>query len=104
MKLSVGKMTTFQSASSRRLELPPSGGRESTFLSVTSDVFVEEDKHYVSVFMHTPFSVGQKIINMEPDKVEAWGWYDLDNLPEKLFLPLSTIIKRGDLKIFNGAS
>jgi hypothetical protein len=24
-------MTTFQSASSRRLELPPSGGRESTF-------------------------------------------------------------------------
>jgi len=30
MKLSVGKMTTFQSASSRRLELPPSGGREST--------------------------------------------------------------------------
>ena len=30
MKLSVGKTTTFQSASSRRLELPPSGGREST--------------------------------------------------------------------------
>jgi hypothetical protein len=28
--LSAGKMTTFQSASSRRLELPPSGGREST--------------------------------------------------------------------------
>jgi len=26
-------MTTFQSASSRRLELPPSGGRESTLIS-----------------------------------------------------------------------
>jgi len=34
-------MTTFQSASSRRLELPPSGGRESTFkiTSRNSDYF-----------------------------------------------------------------
>jgi Mg-chelatase subunit ChlD len=36
-------MTTFQSASSRRLELPPSGGRESTlFNKIFSDDFIEK--------------------------------------------------------------
>ena len=43
MKLSVGKMTTSQSASSRKLELPPSGGRESTYLNN----IIEQDHRFI---------------------------------------------------------
>jgi len=29
---------------------------------------------------------------LEPDKRESWDWYDLDNLPEPIFIPAKIMI------------
>ena len=38
-------------------------------------------KHYVDVGMVAEWVSGEPIV-MEPHKLESWGWYDLDELPE----------------------
>lgn len=41
-------------------------------------------KHYVDVAFTAEVESGEPKI-MEPEKMESWGWYDLDNLPQPLF-------------------
>lgn len=41
-------------------------------------------KHYVDVGLLADWKSGEVRV-MEPDKVESWDWYDLDNLPGELF-------------------
>ena len=61
------------------------------FFAVTNDIFEAENKHYVSIFMKCNFPEGQVVHNMEPDKISQWEWFDWDNLPENLFLPLKNL-------------
>ncbi|MBI2048594.1 MAG: NUDIX domain-containing protein [Parcubacteria group bacterium] len=42
-------------------------------------------KHYVHIGLIAAWKAGKPRV-MEPDKNEGWGWYDLNNLPEPLFL------------------
>ncbi|MFK7974051.1 MAG: NUDIX hydrolase [Rickettsiaceae bacterium] len=74
--------------------------KEPKFLSLTNDIFIESSKHYVSIFMCASFDENQKIVNMEPEKVIGWKWYDLSNLPMPLFLPLNTLVSQGGLDDF----
>jgi hypothetical protein len=30
---------------------------------------------------------------MEPDKCEAWGWYDIDHMPEPLFSTTPLVVE-----------
>ena len=41
-------------------------------------------KHYLDIGLKVEWAKGEPKV-MEPDKVESWGWYDLDNLPSPLF-------------------
>lgn len=41
-------------------------------------------KHYVHIGMIAEWESGEPRV-LEPDKSEAWDWYDLGNLPEYLF-------------------
>jgi len=43
-------------------------------------------KHYVHLGFTAEWASGEPKI-LEPEKHEAWGWYDLDNLPQPLFAP-----------------
>jgi 8-oxo-dGTP diphosphatase len=40
--------------------------------------------HYVDIGLVADWGSGEPQV-LEPDKCEAWGWYDLDNLPSPLF-------------------
>lgn len=62
-----------------------------TFVAITNDIFQQENKHYVSIFVKTNLPKGQIVQNLEPHKVEDWQWFDLDELPEHLFLPLKQL-------------
>ncbi|MNB61156.1 NADH pyrophosphatase [compost metagenome] len=59
----------------------------------TNDIFAEEGKHYATLFVVSKSSVGTAH-NLEPEKCEGWYWYDLDNLPSPLFLPLQNYMDK----------
>lgn len=68
-----------------------------TLFDVTNDIFLQENRHYVSLFMRADFA-GGTLTCMEPEKCERWEWFAFHNLPENLFLPLKNLLqKRGEL-------
>lgn len=63
----------------------------------TNDVFEQEDKHYVTLFMTVTHFTGVPSL-MEPEKCLGWEWFDLDDLPSPLFIPFSNLIKAYPLR------
>ena len=55
------------------------------FGAVTNDHFVDEHKHYVTIWMLSDWESGE-VENMEPQKCTAQTWNTFDDLPEPLFL------------------
>jgi len=55
------------------------------FGAVANDHFVEENKHYVTIWMLSDWASG-KVKNMEPEKCTAQMWSTFDGLPTPLFL------------------
>ncbi|HEU5114557.1 MAG TPA: NUDIX domain-containing protein [Candidatus Paceibacterota bacterium] len=41
-------------------------------------------KHYVDIALLADWKKGEPKV-LEPNKVESWGWYDIDSLPQPLF-------------------
>ena len=60
----------------------------------TNDVFINENKHYVTAFVIAHTKKGSLKI-MEPDKCEEWRWFKWNQLPETLFLPIKNLIEIG---------
>lgn len=56
------------------------------FGALTNDVFVGDNKHYVSIWMIGEWDSGEPIIT-EPDKYIDQQWFDFDALPRPLFQP-----------------
>lgn len=65
-------------------------------LGFTNDIFVQEGKHYITIFMITHEFIGSPRA-LEPDKCEYWQWFDVNNLPDNLFLPLQNLLKEESL-------
>lgn len=65
--------------------------KDPTFIAITNDIFQEENKHYVSIFMKANLPNHQVVRNLEPHKVEDWQWFSLEKLPAHLFLPLKQL-------------
>lgn len=61
-------------------------------LSFTNDVFEQEDKHYVTLFVVACCSSGEPQV-AEPDKCKQWKWFEINKLPEPLFLPLANLLR-----------
>lgn len=66
------------------------------FETVTNDIFTNEDKHYLTVWMVAEHESGE-VRRMEPDKCEEWGWFEWsrEKLPAPLFLPEINLLERG---------
>ncbi|NWO56436.1 nucleotide triphosphate diphosphatase NUDT15 [Chromohalobacter israelensis] len=70
-------------------------------LSFTNDVFEQHNKRYVTLFVVTCCSSSEPQF-IEPDKCMQWKWFELDKLPEPLFLPLANFLKESvNLRDFN---
>lgn len=63
------------------------------FLSVTNDIFLENNNHYVTIFMRALYKGGE-IKNLEPEKCEEWQWFSFDELPSNLFLPFKNMLQQ----------
>lgn len=64
------------------------------FLTATNDLFEEENRHYITCFVGCEVVEGEPKI-MEPEKCDEWAWFDWDNLPEPLFVPLRNLKRSG---------
>ena len=60
----------------------------------TNDIFTAEGKHYVTLFVLGEYQGGVPVLK-EPQKCEAWQWFDWQNLPSPLFLPFENLLKQG---------
>lgn len=56
------------------------------FGGLTNDIFADENKHYVTIWMISDYQGGEAKI-IEPDKHIDQKWCDFNSLPQPLFLP-----------------
>jgi 8-oxo-dGTP diphosphatase len=59
----------------------------------TNDVFIDAEKHYVTLFVTAEHEAGEPEV-MEPEKCEHWQWFKWNELPEPLFLPIRNFLKQ----------
>lgn len=62
------------------------------FAAVTNDIFRDENKHYVTIWMKSDWKAGEAVIT-ETDKCLEQRWVDFGTLPEPLFLPWEQLLK-----------
>lgn len=60
----------------------------------TNDVFEDEQKHYVTLFVIADRTAGDVRLK-EPDKCERWEWFRWSQLPRPRFLPIVNLLKQG---------
>ena len=63
------------------------------FATITNDIFKEEDKHYITIYMLCDYSSGVSKV-MEPEKCEKLGWFEWEKLPHPLFIPIKNLLKQ----------
>jgi len=66
-------------------------------VKVTNDIFKEENKHYVTLFMRAEYLSGVPVVK-EKDKCEGWEWFywnGLERMGDELFIPVKNLIKQG---------
>jgi len=49
-----------------------------------SDLLIYFPKHYLDIGFVAEWESGEPEV-LEPHKLESWGWYDMDKLPDELF-------------------
>lgn len=50
------------------------------------------DRHFVTIDLITSSFSGELRI-MEPDKIDEWKWYDINNLPDNIYSPSEKCVK-----------
>ena len=58
----------------------------------TNDLFKEKNKHYITLYVVSDYDSGEVSL-MEPDKFEKWDWFNWNDLPKPLFIPIENLLK-----------
>ena len=61
------------------------------FFAITNDIFAEDGKHYITIWMRAESSEGEPAIR-DPAEVAAVAWFEPGAMPEPLFLSLSNLL------------
>ena len=64
------------------------------FETITNDLFLQNNKHYVTLFVVCDLKKGTPRIK-EPDKCEKWDWFYWNEFPTPLFLSLKNLLDKG---------
>ncbi len=67
------------------------------FGAITNDHFVDENKHYVTIWMLSDWALG-KVKNLEPEKCTAQIWCTFNDLPNPLFLTWNQLFESEFIK------
>lgn len=61
------------------------------FAALTNDIFPDENKHYITIWMKVDFLCGEERLAAPEESTEV-GWFDWDALPEPLFIPMKNLL------------
>jgi 8-oxo-dGTP diphosphatase len=61
------------------------------FLALTNDVFADEGRHYLTVWMDADYRAGEARVNA-PHEMSSVAWLPWDRLPAPLFLPFENLL------------
>lgn len=64
---------------------------EPEFFAVTNDLFVDDGKHYITIWMRAESPEGNPAV-IDPSEVADVGWFAADALPTPLFLSLGNLL------------
>lgn len=56
-------------------------------------MFKKEGKHYITLSIISEYDSGEVKV-MEPEKCEKWEWFEWNNLPQPLFIPIQNLLKQ----------
>lgn len=62
------------------------------FRAITNDVFQDEGKHYLTVWMEAEYRAGELRVGAAHEMADV-GWFSWNELPEPLFLPLQNLLE-----------
>lgn len=60
-------------------------------LGFTNDIFKDDNRHYITLHIAAELAAGcseEDVEIKEPHKCEKWEWFNLDQLPSPLFVPV----------------
>jgi len=63
------------------------------FIDITNDIYRNINKHYITVFFCADYLSGVPRV-MEPEKCREVKWINKNEIPKKLFLPVSQLYKK----------
>jgi len=67
-------------------------------MEFTNDVFLDDEKHYITIFLIAEVDKCEDAQLLEPDRCEKWAWHlfaDDDGPPEPAFLPVRNFFDPG---------
>jgi 8-oxo-dGTP diphosphatase len=76
---------------------------DATFRAITNDVFEQEEKHYITIWMEGRYISGDAIVNATYEMTEV-GWFPWDALPAPLFLPFRNLLEGAGMPPFEKKS
>jgi 8-oxo-dGTP diphosphatase len=71
-------------------------GCQSAYLGMTNDVFIKENKHYITLWYQFLLEKKEDAKLLEPEKCYEWRWVSATKIPEPVFLSLQKFIT-GDI-------
>ncbi len=66
--------------------------RNPRFAGITNDLFADEGRHYVTLWVVAEYESGAAIVG-DPDEMDAVQWCPADRLPANLFLSLENLVQ-----------
>ncbi len=63
-----------------------------TFKAITNDIFPDEQKHYITVWVTGEYTGGKEKV-VSPREATEVGWFEWNKLPQPLFVSLENFVK-----------
>jgi len=64
--------------------------KDVSFVIATNDIFKEENRHHITLWMVSCYDYGGL---KKYSEIEKWEWFEWNNLPEPLFIPVQNLLK-----------